>query len=44
MKTFLRKNILMALLFGYINNCFAQNLAPDILNDTLPVQTLTVLL
>ena len=40
MKTFLRKNILMALLIGYITNCFAQNLSPDSLNDTLPVQTL----
>ena len=40
MKTFLRKNILMALLIGYIADCFAQTLAPDALNDTLPVQTL----
>jgi len=40
MKTFLRKYILMALLFGYTANCFAQNLTPDALNDTLPVQTL----
>ena len=40
MKTFLRKSILMALLIGYITNCFAQNLAPDALNDTLPVQSL----
>ena len=30
----------MALLFGYTANCFAQNLTPDALNDTLPVQTL----
>ena len=31
---------LMALLTGCITNCFAQNLTPDILNDTLPVKTL----
>jgi len=40
MKTILRKNILMALLTGCITNCFAQNLTPDVLNDTLPVKTL----
>ena len=40
MKTFLRKNILMTLLIGYITNGFAQDLAPDVLNNTLPVQTL----
>jgi outer membrane receptor for Fe3+-dicitrate len=37
MKTFLRKNILMALLIGYITDCFAQNLAPDVLNDKFHV-------
>ena len=40
MKTGLIKNILMILLIGYTTNCFAQNLAPDALNDTLPVQTM----
>jgi outer membrane receptor for Fe3+-dicitrate len=40
MKTVLRKNILMALLIGYTTHCFAQDLSPDALNDTLPVQTL----
>jgi hypothetical protein len=40
MKTVLRKNILMTLLIGYTTNCFAQDLAPGGMNDTLPIQTM----
>ena len=30
----------MTLLTGYITNCFAQDLSPDALSDTLPVRIL----
>jgi len=43
MKTVWIKNILMILSIGHTANCFAQNLTRDVLNDTLPIQTMEVL-
>ena len=40
MKTVWIKNILMILSIGHTANCFAQNLTRDVLNDTLPIQTM----